>query len=294
MRIAWLCVLLTGCPMSNTRDDGGGTDDPDAGLDAGSDAGASPIDDAGRDAGPADLSLGAALHCGMDRDDVMRFAARHTACRAPERATIVALVEAWEAGLLSQLDQSGGVVEGLEAALGCPTWRCALEAESCEQYEACLDAAAIAGACEPATTRCEGTDIVRCDEDGAASHVILECASFGASCADGACTIGDCSFGPNYYNLECVEDDLVLCEGLVRMPCDAWEPGTTCRSFAIGGEVPTQWCAPEGFGGAGAYERPVDSCEGGVIAFESVSGETYTFDCIEAGYPGCDERGCTR
>jgi hypothetical protein len=295
MRIAcFFALFLCGCPESSTRGDGGR--EPDAGdrdTDAGADAYVPPPIDGGPDAGPAELALGVALHCDIDPDDVVRLAARHTACRAPEHTTIVAVVEAWEVGLLSQLDQSGGVIEGMEADIGCPAWRCAADAESCDAYEACLDAAAIPGACEPYSLRCDGTNVVRCAEDGTASHVILECASFGASCDEGSCRIGECSFGPNYYNLGCDEGDLVLCEGLVRMSCEAWEPGTTCRSFAIGGEVPTQWCAPEGFGGAGLYSLPVDECEAGVISFETASGESYTFDCIDAGYAGCDERGCT-
>ena len=250
--------------------------------------------DAGTDAGPpSDLSLGRALTCQLDAQGAMRAAARHIACDpGATGATVVAIVEAWEAGLFSHVEESGGFISGLGAERGCEAWRCAAEAASCEAYAACLERDRRPGPCEPFTTRCEGASLLRCEPDGASAVALVDCASFGATCADGRCRLGDCAFGTDYYHLECVEGSLSLCDGAIRMDCSAWSPGSACTSFHIGGEVPTQWCSPSGESEYGAYSRPVE-CDGRTIRFVSVSTRAHALDCVASGYRGCDERGCT-
>jgi hypothetical protein len=290
-------VLLIGCTSSHGRDarDAGSDVEVDVGVPS-FDAGMPRFDAGGPilvpDAGPVDLALGRALTCALDPDAALRAVVRHVACDpAAEGATVVALVEAWEAGLLSQLEMSGGLVEGLGAVYGCDLWRCASDAADCADYAACVEGGRIAGACEPSTTRCEGASMVRCDLDGAASRVLLDCASFGAGCADGRCALGECAFGGDYYDLECRDGALTLCDGAIRMDCGAWIAGASCESFRISGEVPTQWCSTTGMSAYGAYARPV-VCDGSTLSFESVSTRVYTLDCAAHGYGACEERGC--
>jgi hypothetical protein len=228
----------------------------------------------------------------MDPDAAMRAVTRFIACEPDtERATVVAVMEAWEAGLLSHVEESGGLIEGLGLDLGCAAWRCAAEAEGCGDYEAECRQPGRREPCTPAETSCVGTTLFRCANDGSERRALIDCARFGATCDDGLCRLGDCGFGRDYYHLECEGNALTLCGGALRMDCGAWSPGSSCASFYIGGEVPTQWCSPSGMGEAGGYSRPVE-CDGRTIRFVSVSGREHALDCIANGYSSCDERGC--
>lgn len=252
--------------------------------------------DGGRpDAGAPDTDLARALACDLDADAALRAVTRFVACDpAAERSTVVAIMEAWEAGLLARVEESGGLVEGLAADLGCEVWGCVAAAASCDAYGACLEAARRPMPCEPFTTLCAGDTLMVCGSDGAEARTLVDCARFDAICQDGACQIGECRFGRDYYHLGCDADAnaLVLCDGARRVDCDDVLPGSRCASFHIGGEVPTQWCSPTGGSAAGAYPREVDSCAGGVFTFESVSGVTYSLDCRAEGYRNCTVRGC--
>ncbi|MEZ4338165.1 MAG: hypothetical protein R3B82_16210 [Sandaracinaceae bacterium] len=247
--------------------------------------------DAGVDAGPPDLELGLALACELGPEEAMQAAARFVACdAAAERATVVAIVEAWEAGLLAHVEESGGLIEGLALDLGCEGWRCAAEATSCREYEACLTAGLVRGRCPAYETSCEGDTLLRCNAEGRGRRPLVDCARFGAECREGAAGSATAPSGRTTTTSRATTTTSPSVRER-RLDCDAWAPGSRCTSFYIGGEVPTKWCSPTGGGEAGGYARPVD-CVGGTIRFTSVSTRTYELDCLALGYAGCDERGC--
>jgi hypothetical protein len=293
-RLLCFCFIafpLAGCARStdlilDAGMDGGGAVEDAAPFDA------APAVDAGRDGGPPpDTRLGEALTRAMDADTALAGIVRFVAC-TDTRATVVGLMEAWEAGLLSAFELSGGLVEGYDADLGCEAWRCLASAGSCELAAACMPARD--EACEPSSAGCDADVITTCAADGSGARRLFDCATLGARCEEGRCHLGDCVFGAAHYQLECEGDALTICEGAVRMPCEAWAPGSSCTSFAIGGEVPTQWCSPSGVPVSGAYSRPVDCDDGGSLSFASVSTRVYRFDCLANGYAGCEDRGCVR
>ncbi|MDQ3038143.1 MAG: hypothetical protein M3Y87_37470 [Myxococcota bacterium] len=292
-----LCaLLLSGCfasseilstPDARVTSDAGNDGGPDAGLIV-----AGTIDAGTIDASvPPPSPLRRALTCDLDDAAVLRAAARFTSC--DERATMRQVVEMWEAGLFSGIDLSGGLVgPGLDD-LGCEVWRCIAGAGDCAAMTACLEGASSepAGGCPAFTQVCDGTSIALCDDAGRA-HRRLDCAALGATCEEGRCRLGDCQFGAEFYQLDCVDGDLAVCGGAIRASCGAWIAGSRCASFAIGGEVPTAYCSPTGGGVAGAYPTPV-SCASGIVTFESsATGRTFRFECAASGYAGCDERGC--
>ncbi len=287
--VASVSLSLLGCARSTVRDE------DDSGAVPSADARVVAVDsgsrrDAGRDAGPLDVRLGAALTCALDADAALAAIVRFIAC-TESPATVVSMMEAWEAGLLSGLEPSGGLIAGYQGEVGCEAWRCLASASSCDAASVCL--APSGGACEPGSLRCDGDIIVACAMEGDGARRAFDCASLGATCDGGRCNRDGCTFYGDYYQLECQDDALTLCDGAIRMPCEAWAPGSACASFAIGGEVPTQWCSPSRMGVAGAYARAVE-CVGGALLFESVSTRTYRFDCTANGYSRCAERGCER
>lgn len=286
LRLVVTSIALQGCYASAVPA-------PAPSLDAGAlgrDAAAPRDAFAPPDPPPADVRLGDAISCGLDGGERMvRAAARLVACR--ERGTVSQLVELWEAGLWSGIEPSGGApgLDGID--LGCDAWACLASIGSCAEVDACR--ARPGGPCEPYARACRGTEIVTCDRDGAALVHGFDCASVGATCEGGSCVLGGCRFGAEHYALVCDGDDLVLCDGAVRLDCAAWREGTACAPFHVGGEVPIAWCSPGGESAYGGYERPVE-CDGRTIRFESQSSrQRYELDCVAAGYPGCDERGCT-
>jgi hypothetical protein len=282
-----LLFLLQGCPSAVMRDPGadGSTDpiDDDAGRRA----------DAGSDAGTPDpaLQLGRTLRCELDDEQALDAMVRWVACTPKDTTTVRGLFEAWEAGLFSWVEENGGFTGGSAIDLPCGVWQCVASARSCDEADRCVNEAYTGGACEPYSRTCDGSRVERCARDGRGRAELIDCADLGGSCVEGHCEIGECVFGEGYYHLSCEDNDMVLCEGVLRMSCDAWSPGDRCGSFAVGGEVPTTWCTrADGFV-AGAYDFPVE-CTGDVMRFESVSTLAYTFDCGANGYDGCNMRGC--
>jgi hypothetical protein len=283
-----LLLFLTACSSSISRDPGA-TDaeieTPDAGRDAGR---VEPID-------PPDpeLRLIHTLRCGLDDGAALAAAVRWVACTPEETTTVRGLFEAWEAGLFAAVEENGGFTGGSAIEIPCGAWRCLSGARSCEEAARCVEDAFGGGACEPYTRTCDGARVTRCASDGRGRAELIDCSDLGASCSAGRCELGECVFSEGYYHLDCDDDDLVLCEGAVRMSCDAWRPGARCGSFAIGGEVPTAWCTRSDEFVAGAYDFPVSCESSGAISFESVSTEAYEFDCLANGYRGCTARGCS-
>jgi hypothetical protein len=283
-----LLLFLTACASTITRDPGAADAEieaPDAGRDAGR---VEPID-------PPDpeLQLGRTLRCELDDEAALAAVVRWVACTPDETTTVRGLFEAWEAGLYAAVEENGGFTGGSALEIPCDGWRCIAEARSCEEASRCIEEAYAGAACEPRTRSCDGSRVTRCASDGRGSAELIDCADFGATCSEGQCRLGECVFSEGYYHLDCDGDDLVLCEGAVRMSCDAWQSGARCGRFAIGGEVPTAWCSRSDESVAGAYDFPVSCESSGTIRFESVSTDAFSYDCLANGYRGCTERGCS-
>jgi hypothetical protein len=290
-------LLATGCGFRSSlspepRDAGVEPDGSVVPVDAGRDARASDAGDV-----PPREGLYPTLQCNLDASSALTAIARHVACTPVDRrarTTMKGLMEAWEAGLLSGLV---GASTGLELGSGCAEWQCAATAGSCAELNDCI---AEREPCESGT-RCRGNQLETCHtvlSTGARYWGVgVDCSSLGGVCdvtdGLGRCDIGGCFIGPwDYHAIACDGNDLTLCDGAVRYPCDAEGPGAVCGSVAVSGEVPTYYCNTGGVERtAGVYASPVE-CADGVVTFESLTEETHRFDCIAAGYRGCDEAGC--
>ena len=285
-----LLSLFSGCGQSH--------------LGATSDAGRPRVEDAGSlptlpDAGPVaapDASLtgeaaalAEALTCGLTHDEALGAAVRVFACDGPGWPMWVSasqLVEMWEVGLSSGIDGNTG-----GALASCQTMQAAAAATSCADLQARLSGVGVPGPCEPTVLSCDGSQLMQCAPDGSRFQPILDCAPLGAVCEGAGCRRLDCFFGPfEYGNPRCDGADLVLC-GAIRLNCGTWQPGTTCRSVAVGGEAPSDWCAPAGALSYGVYGGTV-TCATGAIEFTSFSGRRYHYDCLAHGYSGCNSQGC--
>ena len=296
-----LVVLASGCGyrsstlLSDPGSDGGTRD-------TGARDATTPIDSTARDggvdagpgdAGPEETRLANELACRLDHDTALDAAARAAACAPDTRGSMRSYFEAWEAGLLGTPVLFHGLT-GFDYEWGCDAWRCIASATSCEAFDTCLADSVRGGPCVGGSTRCNGDLYEVCRSDGSGYSVGFDCATLGATCtADEACVISDtCSFGMYHYELDCLDGDLVLCDGLERTSCDAWHPGSSCASFAISGEVPTVWCSPTGENGYGAYAESRVTCTAGTVSFTSATSVSATYDCLANGYSGCNERGC--
>ncbi len=272
-----LFVVFAGCSLSHASDD---TGVPSADVTL---AERDAPRDVGRDAPPVESPLARVLRCDLSDEDALTAMVRHQSCLARrEFASVGGFYEAWEAGLFSALEPG---YTSFDPGLGCEAWRCILSARSCMDAQLCENMARPCGA--GGAPYCEGERFVTCGPLGGRA---FDCTQLGARCTDEGCALDGCVFRPgDNYQLGCDEDDLVLCEGAIRVDCGAM--GRSCGSFAVGGEVPTLWCSPPDFGGAGAYGSPIE-CTAGRIEFMSVSGRVVAYDCVAAGYAGCDEWGC--
>ncbi len=297
-------LLLSACPYRSTpllgTEDGGPSSDASSdasvvdsrpGSDTGVDA------PPGTDAGPdfEGREFYEALSCGFDRATALRAVVREVACTHDSIAsltTIRGITEAWEVGLFSGLESN---VFG-PIGHGCAEWQCVAAATSCAEREACRDAGE---SCESGS-RCNGTSVEYCryHEDPSLRRWrgTFDCGGVGGTCEtlDGVsqCLLGDCRFVGGGYVLECDGDDLTLCDGAARVSCGDVAPGAVCASLAVSGEAPTRFCNPSGVRStAGVYDYPND-CTDGVVAFTSASEVEYRFDCVAAGYSGCDDSGC--
>ena len=292
----WLCAALgCGYRSSTLLDERGSDGGPDARPSG--DAAASS-DGSWRDAGPfhggsEDTRLLAELGCRLDHDQALAAAARATACHPDGRGSMRSYFEAWEAGLLASALPWAAGLAGFDLDFGCDAWRCIATATSCDAFGVCLAATVRDGPCS-GEIRCNGSVLSRCNWDGSGFIDVFECGAFGATCdPERGCVLDEtCSFGVDVYDLACLDGDVVLCGGRIRSRCDAWYEGSSCASFAISGEVPTVWCSPTGMNGYGAYAESRVECAGGVVTFTSATSVRASFDCLGAGYSGCNDRGC--
>lgn len=296
-----LAVVSSGCGRSHVVDE------------RPQDAGAAPPDAAGRDGrGPADGPLTSpglvnGLACRMTSDHMLDAIMIRTACE--DDASVVGLYELWRAGLYGI---AGASATGLSPhrTYACSTWRCLAAATDCSEHARCLEATEVD--CVAGHERCTETGLLqRCSGEHWVDY--LDCPSFGRGfecvlgvdepsflCGDparcGACVRGTCSFRPDLNELGCRGlGSVSLCDGEYEEPCERRDAGASCQWFAISGEVPIAMCAPPGFGGAGGYDQPA-ACEGGVITFGALYGtepEIVRYDCVEEGFTGCNDRGCT-
>lgn len=284
MRLLWVVVLLVGCGRSRLVN-------PPPPVDAAADADASidaPID-TGVDAPVMSVSLETALTCGLDEDSVVRAAARWVNCNPDFTGSVQTVVEAWEGFVLGSLDPFAASSIGLPGT--CSTWTCAASAGACDEFMACEAEAVAMGPCVDGEFRCVGDELARCRDGQFRAH--LDCGELGATCAGGACDLEGCRFGGvGATRTGCEVGDITLCGGGLRVDCADLGADRACALFAIGGEIPVEWCAPEGMSADGASPAARVDCEGSVVSFESVLGTLYSIDCVELGYMGCDDRGC--
>ena len=100
------------------------------------------------------------------------------------------------------------------------------------------------GPCEPGTDRCQPDgSLSTCNREGTGFVRTLDCAALGLRCGPSteiegtsACLgEGGCEMRSHVYTVTCDDDDLVACDGAIRLPCDEWRDGTRCGFFAIGG-----------------------------------------------------------
>lgn len=279
MRFPSLVVLAAlacvGCSLSHDNDDTGV---------ASVDVAITERDAPRLDTPPPTSPLETVLSCGFDEADALRAIVRHVSClERRESASVGGFYEAWEAGLLSGIEPA---YTSFEPGLGCEAWRCIADATSCMDANLCSTMTRPCG--DGGAPYCQGDDFISCGPLGGRA---FDCVALGATCTPEGCAAEGCVFAPGQpYQLSCDGDDLVLCDGAIRVDCGA--RGASCGSFAVGGEVPIAWCSPPGFGGAGAYGSPIECADDGTISFTSVSGAFVRFDCEGAGYSGCDEWGC--
>lgn len=247
--------------------------------------------------------LARALRCDLSEDAALRATVRWVACAAQDdRSTVTGLMEGWAAGLFGTGDPFARQLSSQMLGLGCDRWQCLADALDCDAARACRSGPppdpepAPDVECEPGRAYCQGNAVIACD-DGL-TRLLLDCTPLGMTCqhAPGSgrtfCASDACQTVLGVNELICDGDRLTACEGTLAIDCETLRPGSRCQSFAIGGEVPINFCGPEGFGGAGAYATPVDCADDGVITFTALQVDEYRFDCRAAGYAGCDERGC--
>ena len=295
--IALFNVLGCGYESSTLLDEPGHDSGPDAGRDLPRDAG--PLADARADGGPPDAGpretvLTRELACRLDHDAVLAAAARAVACRPGEPGSMRSYFEGWEIGLFGNPAFYFGIT-GFEYEWGCEAWRCIASATSCDAFDACLTDTVRGGPCEWGAKRCAGDVLEVCRRDRSGYSQAFDCRTLDASCdPERACVISEtCSFGRyDYEGPECVDGDVALCGGEVRASCDAWAPGSSCNGFGISGELPAYWCSPTGEGSFGAYAESEVTCTAGTVTFTSATSVSATYDCLAAGYSGCDARGC--
>ena len=259
---------------------------------------AEPPQDLGRRDGPP---LARALSCDMNADDALRATVRWVACaQDDERSTVTGMMEAWAAGLFGTGDPFARQLSSQQTGLGCDRWQCLSTAGTCAEARDCRSgpppAPEPADPCEFSTDAyCAGNAVYDCTGD---LQQVLDCAPLEMMCqhAPGSgrtfCASDACQTVLGVNELVCDGNRLSACAGTLVVDCGEWRPGSICQSFAIGGEVPINFCGPVGFGGAGAYETPVQCADDGVITFTALQVDEYRFDCREAGYSGCNERGC--
>lgn len=241
--------------------------------------------------------LARALSCDMRAEDALRATVRWVACTPDDdRSTVTGLMEAWAAGLFGTGDPFARQLSSQQTGQGCDRWRCVASATSCEAASACQPGPRRPDVVCEAGDYCENNAVTACDDD--LSRQVLNCTTLGMMCqhAPGSgrtfCASDACQTVLGVNELVCDGNRLTACEGTIAVDCDTWRPGSRCQSFAIGGEVPINFCGPVGFGGAGAYATPVECGEDGVITFTALQVDAYRFDCRAAGYSGCDARGC--
>lgn len=247
------------------------------------------------------------LSCDLTReaalDSVVRLVACLPALRDDRRTTVPGLFEAWEAGLFAGVGGTAQITSPVPLQFGCPAMRCLVDAPDCDAARRCLATPvdpdpAPDVECEPGWEQCVDGRVVRCSETGR-EYVAMDCGALDTACVPAgemrgraACALAGCEIPLSLNARRCDGDDLVLCDGVLRLDCAEWRPEGQCQSFAIGGEIPIDFCGPPGFGGAGAYNQPVDCLADGVMQFTTLGTDTWRYDCRGRGYRGCDARGC--
>lgn len=319
--ILYITLALAGCIEQRTSAD---DPEPDAArLDAADLDAARPMDaraapdaairdarlpDAMPDGARPSVPLARLLSCELDRDQALAAIVRMVAClpdlRGDERTSVPGLYEAWEAGLFAGVGDDAQTTSPVPLQFGCDAWRCLVDVDTCNDARRCLALPVDPNPapdveCEPGWERCVDDRLVRCGIRGT-EYIALDCPVLDMGCAidperrgRAYCESDACTVRADLYARRCAGDDaLVMCDGAISLRCDAWRPGSRCQSFAIGGEVPIDFCGPPEFGGAGAYNAPVECADDGRIAFTALGVDAYRFDCRAAGYSGCNDRGC--
>jgi hypothetical protein len=232
------------------------------------------------DDAPPSSPLLEAVTCGLQADEALAASVRIGACSPASASPIM---EAWEVGLISQLD-------GNSTQVNCEALRCAQRSLSCSDYLRCDGAQVEAVDCEPLRYVCDDDRLMRCDVGGDRARFVIDCRTFGGRCEGRACrNDAGCEWGPNSYGAtRCDEGDLVVCDA--RLVCDSVVAGGSCGLVRVGGEATSASCGAGGREATYARQR----CVGPVLVVTTLgASRTYEYDCVAGGYLRCDdERGC--
>ena len=245
--------------------------------------------------GPAAVQDQGAPTCNLSQEDMVEAAVRLGACGYSDAPTIISGWFELQLALPTQSLNPGWVTD-------CNVLRCASESNSCGEIETCLMARD--GECPdgPLAT-CLGTEVCRPElRDGEPVLVPWgDCATLGGTCVmeptSGDREIATCEIpgnpGSGFGYTWCDRDELVVTVGeeSVRLACSQYLPGTVCREIRFAGEFPGVACGypdPE----CDEFLSGSVECDGDE-AILCVGGRTQRFDCVDAGYSGCDSGlGC--
>lgn len=245
--------------------------------------------------GPATIEDQGAPTCNLGEEDLVEGAVRLGACGISDAPTVISGWFELQLALPKQSLNPGWVTD-------CNVLRCAAESADCAALEACLMARD--GECpDGPLDGCLGTEICRRDLRGGEEHWVPwgDCATLGGTCVmeptSGDREIAACEIpgnpGSGYGQTWCDRDELVVTLGgeSVRLACSEYLPGTVCREIRFAGEFPGVACgypSPE----CDEFLSGSVSCEGDA-ALLCVGGRTERYECVDAGYSGCESGlGC--
>ena len=242
--------------------------------------------------GPASVEDEGALTCHLIEEEVVSAAVRLDACGFYDTPS---LIGSWFQLRYAIADASFG----FDSVPSCEVLRCASEARTCAEVEACVTARD--GECPDARLDvCLGTEICRAEvhEGARVLRPWADCATLGGTCVMrrstgnpdeiAVCEVpGNPSPGPGRSGEWCDQGDMILRTGggAVRLSCSQYLPGTQCGEVLLAGEIPSVAC-----------RYPTPECDelasfgvecDGDVALLCVGGRPRRFDCLAAGYSGC-------
>ncbi len=238
--------------------------------------------------GPATVNDRRALTCNVSEAELVEAAVRLDACGVTRASHVISGWFELHTALPVNSFDPGWIAD-------CNLVECARTTTDCASLEACR--ASRDEECGDGTM-CVGHEVCRRDvRDGEAFNAPwADCTTLGGSCVPSdfaTCEVpGNPTEGRSNENW-CDRDNLVFSinGSAVRLACSEFLPGTVCREILFAGEFPGVACGypdPE----CSEFLTTRVSCDGDE-ALLCVGGRTQRFDCVEAGYSGCEDiLGC--